>query len=512
MKNNIFGSIKIRRPGRNMFDLTHAKKISCKMGQLVPIMLEEVVPGDKFMNQSEIMMRLAPMLAPVMHPINVWTHFFFVPTRLLWDEFQDFITGGEDGDLAPVAPYVSFSHALGFVGKGSLSDYLGLPPGSGGAVNAVQVSALPFRAYQLIYNEYYRDQNLQNAVAFDKGSGAAPDFSTIGQLQYRCWEKDYFTSCLPWAQRGGDVTMPFEPQYKNISEVIAGSGDPLQASSTLRTGAAGATSTVQSALDAEGVRIENLDDGAGVTINDLRLAVRIQEWLEKNARGGARYIEQILSHFGVKSSDARLQRPEYLGGGVQPVVISEVLQTVGTDAAYSGVDAPLGTMGGHGLSVGGTNKFKRSFEEHGYIIGIMSVLPRTAYQQGIERLWTRSDKFDYYWPEFASLGEQEVKIKELYYTPTGADAHDQLFGYQQRYAEYKYRPSTVHGEFRDTLDYWHMGRKFTNYPALNSTFVTADPTKRIFAVQGAAVEDLYVQVLNKTKALRPMPYHSVPAL
>ena len=169
-------------------------------------------------------------------------------------------------------------------------------------------------------------------------------------------------------------------------------------------------------------------------------------------------------------------------------------------------------MFGHGLSLGGTNKFNKFFEEHGYVVGIMSVLPKTAYQQGIDKLWTRTDKFDYFWPEFAHLGEQEVKIKELYYHPTGADAHDQLFGYQSRYAEYKYRPSTVHGEFRDTLDYWHMGRKFTTYPALNSAFVTADPTKRIFAVDDTDVKIFYVQVLNKLKAVRPMPYHNVPTL
>lgn len=510
---NIFGSVSMKRPRRNLFDLTHSRKLSMKMGKLVPIMLEEVIPGDKFINQTEIMMRLAPMLAPVMHPINVWTHFFFVPTRLLWDYWQDFITGGTDGDLAPVPPYIQITDTnKADFQNGGLADYFGIPTVPAvTVVNDPAISALPFKAYQMIYNEYFRDQNLQDPIDFmPQSSGAIPEGAhqqSLLALRDRCWEKDYFTSCLPWAQRGGDVTMPFEPQYLDQSEIkLTSSGGADPNLGDLKNAIGGVLQDAAS----NAARIENLDDGAGVTINDLRLAVRIQEWLEKNARGGARYIEQILSHFGVKSSDARLQRPEYLGGGIQPVVVSEVLQTVGNDTA--GYEGFTGSMFGHGISLGQSNRFKRSFEEHGYVIGIMSVLPRTAYQQGIERLWRRTDKFDYYWPEFASIGEQEVKIAEIYAAYNGADTNDQLFGYQQRYAEYKYRPSTVHGEFRDSLDYWHMGRKFSNYPALNEAFVTADPTKRIFAVEGADVEDLYVQVINKLKAVRPMPYHSVPRL
>lgn len=508
---NIFQKIQIRKPKLNKFDLSHERKMSAKMGKLIPIMLQDVIPGDKFRVNSEILMRLAPMLAPVMHRVNVYTHYFFVPNRLIWDEWETFITGGEDGLQAPISPYfvTDFETSAPLMQKGSLSDYFGLPVGPTTEMEhaaGMFLSALPFRAYQLIYNEYYRDQNLTDKIAFSRASGAVTDLDLILPIRNRCWEKDYFTSALPWAQRGGAVGVPLsadeQPTFYETD------GDPytpvsaanLQVSSAGKlTSAAGPTQLL-------------MDSGNTITVNDLRTAVRLQEWLEKNARGGSRYIEQILSHFGVISSDSRLQRPEYLGGGVQPVVISETLSTVGTTDV--GIEAPQGNMAGHGISVGRTNSFKKSFEEHGFVIGIMSVLPKTAYQQGVERLWQRANKTEYFWPEFANLGEQEIKKGELYHDFGAAAYADNwaTWGYQSRYAEYRYKCSSVHGDFRDDFSFWHMGRIFTASPSLNENFVISDPTKRIFAVEDPDVDDLYVQIYNDVSALRPMPYYASPTL
>lgn len=504
----MFNKIKINRPGRNVFDLSHEKKLSLSMGELVPIFLQETVPGDKFKVSSEIFMRLAPMVAPVMHRCNVYTHFFFVPYRLLWDEWEKFITGGVEGTDEPAFPYLSLQEAdREIVAVGSLADYLGVPASESDITtpNSYPVSALPFRAYTLIWNEYYRDQTLQEAAGVLKESGAitALEKAAITPLRRRAWEKDYFTSALPFAQRGPAVMLPADIEYLDPATVTTNTGGhPV-------TGNAHFNGTNDVLLDGgtNGVTIENIDN-LGVTINDLRRATRLQEWLERNARAGSRYVEQIFSHFGVKSSDARLQRPEFLGGSKQPVVMSEVLNTSG-----SGVQ---GNMAGHGVSVGagfGVNKF---FEEHGLVIGIMSVLPRTAYMQGLPRLFSKFNKFDYFFPEFANIGEQEVFNREVYWNtdPAGENPayNEETFGYQSRYAEYKFVNSSVHGDFRQTLNYWHMARLFGVPPELNEDFVQADPTKRIFAVEDPDTDDLYVQVYHNFKAIRPMPVFGTPTL
>lgn len=508
-----------RRPRKNKFNLSHERKFSFQMGKLTPILVQDVVPGDQFRVKSEIFLRMAPMLAPIMHRVNVYTHYFFVPNRLVWDEWQDFITGGREGTASPVSPYISINdQTKARFQKGLLADFMGVPPVDQETPlqYSAQISALPFRAYQLIYNEYYRDQNLSEELAISKSSGVVTDSQAnmLLHMRNRAWEKDYFTSSLPWAQRGGSVGIPFEgegtPNYK-IASVVKGADSldydgPLSAEDgLLRTTIGGSTTTPS--------RIENLDsvdiDGTTVTVNELRRSVRLQEWLEKNARGGARYVEQMLVHFGVKSSDARLQRPEYLGGGKQPVQVSEIVSTF---QSPEGTGNPQGNMAGHGVAVGQQNGFKRFFEEHGYVIGLISVLPKTAYQQGLPRHFSRNDRFDYYWPEFANIGEQEVKQKELYFAPNTQSEvlADETFGYQSRYAEYKYQPSTVHGEMRDTLAYWHMGRIFTSRPVLNNSFIESNPDDRIFAVQNA--EHMYCQLYNRVDALRPMPYFGTPTL
>lgn len=530
--NDQFNKVRMKAPTKNKFDLSHERKQTLNMGKLVPMYLQEVLPGDRFRNSSEIFMRVAPMLAPIFHRVDVWCHFFFVPNRIVWDEFEDFITGGKDGTLAPVAPYINCANAnqiltpidltntVGALEVGSLADYFGLPrvettpltPGD----DTFNFSALPFRAALKCYNEYYRDQNLEDEIPMSTASGEITDVNEITRLMTlrdRAWEKDYFTSALPWAQRGPEVLIPMEGDatlsYKDVSDWITDS-DSSSSNMEVNSGVIGTINPMQT--DGPG-RIENLEDvtfqNATVTINDLRRSNALQVWLEKNARGGARYTEQLRSHFNVISSDARLQRPEYLGGGKQRIQVSEVLSTYETEPD----EAPLGTMAGHGIAVGSTNRFSRFFEEHGYIIGFMSVLPRTGYQDQVDRHWTRFDKLDYAWPEFAHIGEQEIKRREVYFqTLFSPGTGDETFGYTPRYAEYKFGKSSTHGEFKSSLSYWTMNRILTDAPLLNSDFVKSNPTYRIFPVTDPTVHHLYATIYNKTSAIRPLPYFGVPAL
>jgi hypothetical protein len=554
MAKNLFSSVKSPRIKKNVFNLSHENKLSLNMGELIPILCQEVVPGDRFRVRTDLLLRFAPMLAPIMHRVNVYTHFFFVPNRIIWDEWEDFITGGKDGTKKPVFPNLSGQGATtwkNWFPKGELGDYLGVPPitDPDGSFGAFHINALPFRAYNMIYNEYYRDQNLEDPVSFSVASG---NISSPGELLYikkRSWEKDYFTSALPWAQRGEPVNLPLggsapvtvawndsgmlsegmkvrpinnqDKMYSthNVLGLNMDESGPESSTSTLMNtnvktgGAVGLDKEV--VIDPNGTLEADLSEATGITINDLRRSVKLQEWLERNARGGARYIEQILSHFGVVSSDARLQRPEYLGGGKSPVVISEVLQTSATDET-----SPQANMSGHGVSAGSSHQFTKFFEEHGYIMGILSVIPKSAYQQGLPKIFSKLDKFDYYFPEFAHLGEQPILNKELYISlrnESEVKANEEVFGYTPRYAEYKYIPSQVHGDFRDDLDFWHLGRIFTSRPALSRQFVQVDwkSLNRIFAVESSASGDLdhiWVQLYNDVKAIRPMPKFGTPYL
>lgn len=527
----IFDSIKVSAPKRNKFDLSHERKFSMEMGPLTCILNQEILPGDKFRVNTELLIRFAPMLAPIMHRVNAHVHYFFVPNRLLWSEWEDFITGGRNGDLAPVPPYIKFPFQetiTNYTGVGSLADYLGLPPAANPSSvpnHQQNVSALPFRAYQLVWNEYFRDQNLiaDLELLLTGGEVLGAERDKLMMTRIRAWERDYFTSALPWAQRGQAVGIPIDGDigvnYSVGSLIKQGDGTLQTGDSLIGTNVAGSPGSMfvgKTGVNTGGLpgRIENIDSldlqNASVAVNDLRVSVRLQEWLEKNARAGARYIEQILAHFGVKSSDSRLQRPEFLGGSRQPVVVSEVLSNFQFSGDPDGL--PQGNMAGHGISVGGRNGFSRSFEEHGYVIGVLSLLPKTAYQQGLPKSFQRFSKFDYFWPEFANIGEQEILQKEIWFDSTEvAPTPDATFGYQSRYAEYKYTPSTVHGDFRTSLDHWHMGRIFTAPPVLNQQFVEADPTTRIFAVTDP-VNHLWVQVFHKVDALRPLPYFGTPRL
>jgi hypothetical protein len=504
MKPNLFNSIKLQRPKKNVFDLTHDVKLSAEMGNLTPILALECVPGDKFDIGCESLIRFAPMIAPVMHRMDVTMHYFFVPNRIVWSNWEKFIT---DANSGIVAPYIQINQdyndtadlreALKFM------DYMGVPPIPGGAVSQ-RVNSIPFAAYQCIYNEYYRDQNLIAPVDYKLEDGAPSGIDKIKaltRLRKRAWEHDYFTSSLPFAQKGQAVDIPIGlvegdlPVYLNSSSGTSLNGSP----SSVNVAAQGGRTDVPADslyADTSNATIEP------TTINDLRRAFRLQEWLEKNARGGTRYIENILTHFGVKSSDQRLQRPEYITGVKSPVIISEIVNQTGqTDGL------PQGNLAGHGISVSSGRSGSYYCEEHGYIIGIMSVMPKTCYQQGIPKTYLKNDTLDYFWPSFANIGEQPVTNNEIFaYTSTA----EETFGYVPRYAEYKYMPSRVAGDFRTTLDYWHLGRKFTTQPALNATFVNCDATKRIFAVEDPAGDSLYCHVLNKIKAVRPMPKFGTP--
>lgn len=429
----------------------------------------------------------------------------------------------------PNAYFNSNTTAGTYLTDGGLADFLGYPtvspykqPNVSSAPIRVQV--LPFRAYQKIYNDWFRNENVEAEQWNDMSSGSissanlAPTFT----LRKRMWEKDYFTSALPFAQRGDAVKIPiaeisFNPEgqtyLKNSEGIMFSPADrqkEIKANSGVFT--ADTVMTAQSTSSPNDVinldNTENLNVMAG-TINDLRIATKLQKWLEINSRVGGRYIEQILGHFGIHSSDARLQRAEYLGGWSCPIVVDPVdqtSQTLGDDGT------PQGNQAGKGMAYGNGKPIKCFAEEHGFLIGILSIIPRTSYQNGLPKMFQRNYKEDYYFPEFANLGEQEVNKAELFYDLTNSDNRSMdRFGFQERYCEYKYIPSTVHGEFKNNLQFWHLGRTFNQQPVLNKSFVECNPRTNIFAVENL-VSHFYISLVNKIIAARPMPKQAIPSL
>lgn len=500
----------VSKPGKSVFDLNHDVKVSLVMGKLCPVALIPCVPSDRFRIGQEAVIRMAPMLAPIMHRVNVTFHNFFIPNRIVWPNWEKFITNTpltEDGPI-PAFPTITLTETLWESSR--LFDYFFIPKPLPGV--SVVISAIPFAQYQMCYNEYYRDQNLIDEVSFELIDGDNTANTDLFVYRSRAWEHDYFTSCLPFAQKGEAVDIPLGQFNENVPVKANNSGgitDTLkivqatdQPSSTasqafIPFGASDIPGDTPNTLYAE-------TEGLGVeptTINDLRKAFRLQEWLEKMARAGSRYFEMLRSMFGIISPDARLQRPEYIGGSISPMMISEVLNTTGTD------NAAQGTMAGHGVSVAQGNAGMYTCIEYGNIITLMSVMPKTAYQDGLDRHWSKTtDPFEYYFPQFDHIGEQEVLNKEVYMSHSQPN---QTFGYLPRYAEYKFINSKVAGDFRTTLDYWHMGRQLDFAVALNEDFVTADPTNRIFAVEGST-DNLWCHVYHKITAIRPMSKYSTP--
>lgn len=481
---------------RSKMSLSHYRLTTFNQGELVPIACFEALPGDSIQHAASALVRLTPLLAPMMHPVHMRIHHWFVPYRLIWEDWEDFITGGPDGDDASVFPTIS--SGAGFA-VGSLADYFGIPTG----VASMDVSALPFRAYALIWNEWYRDQDLQTELVIDETSG--PDTTTNQVLQNTAWEKDYFTTARPWPQKGPEVTIPLgttapvNPVGNEIPTFVwpgnAGgqslatvNADPKVYFSTVTPSGAGQVSWGDPKLEAD------LSAAAAASINDLRLAFAIQSYQEARARYGSRYTE-YLRYLGVTPSDARLQRPEYLGGGRQLLQISEVLQTSNTT---DGDDSEgVGNLKGHGIAAMRSNRYRRFFEEHGVVLSFISVKPKTMYSQGLQRQWSRRTKEDFFQKELQHIGQQEVYNRELY--AAGASPSG-IFGYQDRYDEYRRIESGVSGEFRSTLDFWHMARVFGSAPALNADFIKSNPTTRPYAV--STVDPLMVMVQHSIQARR----------
>lgn len=505
MSRNVFNSVAVRKPSRNTFPMSHDFKFTGDMGDLIPILCEEVLPGDVWRIRSEVLVRLQPMLAPIMHNVNINLEYYFVPNRLVWPNWEAFISPPESTSTPPAHPFFNIVPAITV---GSVADYMGLPTGVGsiGAFNA-----LPFAAYNKIWNEFYRDQNLQSEIpdTLVNGSQSASTFLVNSPPRKRAWRHDYFTGSLPFAQKGVAVNIPMSLSGDvPVKVTTAGAGPNYQWGATV-----GSTTNVPVVAQQDTSSLPSnylfadLDDVASYntgTINDLRTAMRTQEFLERQARGGSRYIEQIRMQFGVKSSDMRLDRPEFIGSTRSSVVISEVLQTSESAAT------PLAEMAGHGIGVQSGKYFRYYAEEHGFIFCLLSVTPKTAYMQGIPKKFLRSDMYDYAWPVLAHIGEQEVLNKEIYVDSDGLN--DATFGYVPRYSEYRYIPSRVAGEMRTSLNYWHMARNFTTRPTLSGQFIECTPDKRIFAVTAQNVDSLIMHAFHNIKCSRLLPKYGTPTL
>ena len=528
---HLFSQVPTAQIPRSKFNRSHGLKTTFDSGYLVPIFVDEVLPGDTFTMDCTLFSRVSTLISPIMDNLYLDTFWFFVPERLLFEHFEN-MCGQQDNPTDStdyLFPTVKSPAGTGFE-VGSIADYFGLPTG----VANLEVRAEPFRAYNLIYNEWFRDENLQVSLPFTK---ADSDQYSNYKLVRRGKRHDYFTSALPWPQKGPGVELPFG----GTANVVSNNKDILFSSGASLPHGSGSTSINPTFSDVAlggrsysfssgNVINTNTDSNVGfsalrfgsesglqvdlttatsVTINQFREAFQIQRWYERAARGGTRYTEIIRSFFGVVSPDARLQRPEYLGGSSNRIDVNVIPQTSGTTDVSPQANLSAFAVGTNGRG----NGFSKSFTEHGWIIGLVNVRADLTYQQGVNRMWTRSTKFDMYWPTFAFLGEQAILNKEIYAQGTADD--DGVFGYQERYAEYRYAPSQITGKFRSTyaqsLDSWHLAQKFENLPKLNPEFIVDNPpVDRVVAVPSEP--QFLLDAWFNLNCVRPMPVYGVPGL
>ena len=490
---------------RSVFNRDHGLKTTFDAGYLVPIFYDEALPGDTFQCDANGFGRLATPIVPFMDNLYIETFFFAVPYRIIWDNWEKFC--GEQTNPGDSTDYLVPTLST-TVTNSTLYDYLGVPTDK-----ALTFNNLAGRAYNLIWNDWFRDENLQDSLTVDKGDG--PDNITNYTLQKRGKRHDYFTSALPWPQKGDAVTLPLGTSAPIAHDGVNGSG--LSVFSTVNDQNNGMYLQNQSPYGdlvsasnnpAATPLYADLSDATAATINQLREAFQIQRFYEKNARGGTRYTEVIQSHFGVTSPDARLQRPEYLGGGKDRINVDPIAQTSSTDAT-----TPQGNLSGYATTGFIGHKFSKSFTEHSVVIGFANVYADLTYQQGLPRHFSRQTKFDFYWPSLAHLGEQSILNKEIFAQGTSAD--DTVFGYQERYAEYRYRPSYITGQMRSnfaqSLDIWHLAQDFGTLPALNASFIEENPpVDRVTAV--TSYPNIILDMFFKLKCARPMPTYGVPGL
>lgn len=547
---------------RSRFDRSSSYKTTFNVGQIIPFYVDEVLPGDTFSIDTSKVVRMQTLLTPVMDDIFLDTYYFFVPNRLTWNHWKQFMGENTESAWIPSVEYEvpQLTAPEGGWNIGTIADYMGIPTG----VSGLSVSALPFRAYALIMNEWFRDENLSDPLNIPVTDATVQGVNTgtfvtdvaKGGLPYTAAKyHDYFTSALPAPQKGPDVTIPVGTAgpYPVVaqSNIVPNPGDvglkfvPYNATFTnagqqwtgqvneLRgnTGASGAIGTPTAQNSSFGVVTTNfqfdgsaekiipnnlwaIDSGeaAVATINQLRLAFQIQKLYERDARGGTRYIEILKSHFGVTSPDARLQRPEYLGGNRIPININQVVQSSSTDASGT----PQGNTAAYSLTSDNHSDFTKSFVEHGFLIGVMVARYRHTYQQGLERFWSRKDRFDYYFPVFANIGEQAIKNKEIY--AQGTEKDDEVFGYQEAWADYRYRPNRVTGEMRSSapqsLDVWHLGDDYESLPSLSDSWIREDSktVNRVLAVSDNVSAQLFCDIYVRNLCTRPMPLYSIPGL